>query len=104
MRNRNRRAARPNLETVEPRVVPSAIGIHGRHMQDVAAHVGQVNRSIKQAEDFQRENEQALKRLQRQEHQVYVHSLERTPSALPTEAEKRASQVSDIFKSIGQGL
>src|SRR5262245_40988672 len=105
MRNRKRHIAQPVLEPMEPRVALSAIGIRAHHHgQVLAAHVGPMNNSTKQAEASQRENNQALKRLQRQEHQVYIRSLERTPSALPTPAEKRASDVSDLFKSIGQGL
>ncbi len=104
MCNRKRRSAQPILEPMEPRVALSAIGIHAHHARAVAAHVGQVNGTVKQAEAFERENNEALKRLEQQQHLVYVHSLERTPSALPTEAEKEASQLSNIFKSIGQGL
>ena len=79
------------LEPMEPRVVPSAIGIHAHHEQVVAAHVGRMNNSVAQAKASQRENNKALKLLQQQENLVHVHSLEQIPSALPTKAEQEAT-------------
>ena len=83
MSNR-RHTAQPMLESMETRVVPSAIGIRAHHMQAVAAHVRRINNPVTQAEASQRANNQALKLLHQQENLVHVHSLERIPSALPT--------------------
>ena len=91
MRNRKRHTAQPMLEPMEPRVVPSVTGIHAHHEQVVAAHVGQMHDSVKEATASPRENNKALKQLQQQEYLVHVRSLERTPSALPTAAEQAAS-------------
>ena len=104
MRNRKRHAAQPVLESMEPRVVPSALSIHAHHEQVVAAHVGRVDNSQTQAEASQRENNQALKLLYQQEHLVHVHSLERRPSALPTKAEQEATQTSSFVKSLQSAL
>ena len=104
MRNRKRHIARPMLESMEPRVVPSAIAVHAHHERAVAAHVGQLNNSAQHADATQRKNNQALKNLQQQENVVHMHALERRPSALPTEAEKVASETSSFVKSIESAL
>jgi hypothetical protein len=104
MRNRRRHIARPMLESMEPRVVPSAIAIHAHHVRAVAAHVGQLNNSAKHADATQRENHQALKNLQQQENLVHMHSLERTASALPTKAEQEATETSSFLKSLESAL
>ena len=104
MRNRKRHIARPMLESMEPRVVPSAIAVHAHHLRTVAAHVGQLNNSAQHGDATQRKNNQALKNLQQQENLVHMHSLERRPSALPTEAEKVASETSSFVKSIESAL
>jgi len=92
------------LEPMEPRVAPSVMGIHAHHGRAVAAHVGQINNSVKQAEASQHANNEAWKRLQNQLHLIHMRSLEQTPSALPTPAEKAASQISNVFQSIGRSL
>ena len=102
MSNRKRHTARPILEPMEHRVTPSVMGIQAHHGQAVAAHVGQMNNPIKQAKASQYANNEALKRLQQQEHLVHIHSMQRTPSALPTPAEKAASEISNVFQSIGK--
>jgi hypothetical protein len=104
MRNRKRRAAQPILEQMETRVVPSALSIHAHHEQAVAAHVGRANDSVAQTKASQRENNKALKQLRQQEHLVYVHSLEKIPSALPTKAEQEATQTSSFVKSLESAL
>jgi hypothetical protein len=104
MPNRQRRSARPALEPMEPRVVPSALGPLARHAERAAAHVRPINDSVRQTNASQRENNEALLRLRQQEALVHMRSLERTPSALPTPAEQRASQISNIFTEIGKSL
>jgi hypothetical protein len=104
MSNRKRRIARPMLESMEPRVVPSAIAVHAHHLRTVAAHVDVASNSAKQAKATQQENNQALKNLQQQQNLVHMHSLERRPSALPTEAEKVASETSSFLKSLESAL
>jgi hypothetical protein len=104
MRKGKQHTAQPNLETMEPRVAPSILGILAHQGQTVAAYVGQINNSIKEDKASQHANNEALKLLQHQQYLVHLHSLEQIPSALPTEAEKAASQVSNIFASIGRSL
>jgi hypothetical protein len=104
MCNRKRRIAQPMLESMEPRVVPSAVSIHAGEGHAVPANVAQMNETVKQAKASQRKNNEALQRLQHQQHIIYVHSLERTPSAAPTEAQKVASSISNLFKNLGQSL
>lgn len=104
MRNRKQRAARPMLEMMETRVVPSTMGHLAHRAEVVAAHVNTVSRAVKEAETSARENTEALQRLERQEQLIHVRSLERTPSAAPTAAEQRASQISGILSSIGKSL
>ena len=104
MHNRKRRAVQPMLEAMEHRVVPSALGVHAHHEQAVTAHVGRMDSSVTQTKASERENNKALKQLQQQEHLVYVHSLEKIPSALPTKAEQEASQASSFVKSLESAL
>jgi hypothetical protein len=52
----------------------------------------------------ERANNKALQLLQHQEQLVHARSLERKATALPTPAEQRATQVSNIFKQIGASL
>jgi hypothetical protein len=104
MRNRKRHSARPVLEAVEPRVAPSSMGIQAHHRADVVAHVVPISNPARLAEQSQRANDKAIKRLEDQLAQIYVRSLQHTPSAIPTKAEQEASQVSNVFKSIGQSL
>jgi hypothetical protein len=102
--NRNRFTARPMLEPMEPRMVPSALGPLARHAERTAAHIRPITDSDRQIQESQRENNEALQRLQRQENLVHARSLERTPSALPTPAEQRAGEVSNVLKEIGQSV
>jgi hypothetical protein len=92
------------LESIEPRVAPSGVGLHIHHERVVAAHVGRVDNSIKFVEASERKNNEALKRLLHQLEMIHIRSLERTPSALPTKAQQVASKLSNLFKSIGQSL
>jgi hypothetical protein len=104
MPSRKARSARPALEPMEARVVPSALGPLARHAERAAAHVRPINSSARQLNASERQNNEALQRLQQQENLVHMRSLERTPSALPTAAEQRASQISNIFSEIGKSL
>ena len=104
MCNRKRHTAQPMLELMEGRVVPSALGVSAHHVAAMVAHIGRIKNPVKQASAFQRENYQALKNLQHQEHLVHVRSLERTPSAAPTPEQKAASALSNFFKSAGSSL
>ena len=54
--------------------------------------------------ESERQNNEALRSLQQQLNLVHAHALERTPSAIPTAAEQRATQVSNIFKSLESAL
>ena len=103
MRNRKRPYAQPMLEPMEPRVALSVTAIHVHHERAVVAHVGQVS-SAKAAEQLERKNHEAMRNLQQQLAVVHEHALERTPSAIPTAAEQRATQVSNIFKSLEGAL
>ncbi len=103
MRNRKRHTAQPMLETMEPRVAPSVAGIHVHHERVVAAHVAHVSVTKETAESPHKNNE-ALRNLEQQIKVVQEHALERTPSAIPTAAEQRATQVSNIFKSLESAL
>ncbi len=104
MRDRKRRNVRPSLEMVEERVVLSAIGHLAHRAEVVAAHVNTVNHAVEKADAAAQLNSEALARLQHQEQLIHMRSLEHKPSALPTPAEQRASQVSNIFSSIGKSL
>jgi hypothetical protein len=104
MRDRKRRNLRPSLEMVESRVVLSTVGHLAHHAEVVAAHVNTVNRAVAKADADARENSEALARLQLQEQLIHARSLEHRPSALPSAAEQRASQISNIFGSIGKSI
>jgi hypothetical protein len=104
MRNRKRRNVQPTLEMVEARVVLSTVGHLAHRAEVVAAHVNTVNRAVDKADASARLNSEALARLQSQEQLIHERSLEHRPSALPTPAEQRASQVSNLFGSIGKSL
>jgi len=104
MRNRKQHTARPILELMEPRVAPSVLGIQAHHGQAVAANFAQINNPVKVANAIQHENNEAWKHLQQQQHLVYIHSLQHTPSALPTPEQKAVSEISNIFKSMGKSL
>jgi len=104
MSNRKRPTAQPILEPMEPRVAPSVMGIQAHHWQAVAAHVGQMQNPIKEAKSSHLGNNEALKRLQQQLHLIQIRSMEHTPSALPTQAEKAVSEISNIFQSMGKSL
>jgi hypothetical protein len=104
MRNRKRRDARPDLELMETRVVPSVLGVTHHRWRAVEVHVGAISNSVRQATASQRHNNEALKRLEHQENLVRIRSLERMPSALPTAAEKRAGQISNLIQSIEKSL
>ncbi len=100
MPNRQRRNVRPMLEPMETRVVPSALGPLARHAERAAAHVRPINDSVRQPTASQRENNEALlaPATSRGSWCICGH-WRRTPSALPTPAEQRASQISNIFSS-----
>jgi hypothetical protein len=104
MRHRNRHALRPALEPMEHRVVPSVMGVLARQAERAAAHVRPVQHSVRQSVVSPSENNEALMRLQRQEALIYKRSLMRTPSAAPTPAEQRASEISNTLKQIGDSL
>ena len=104
MSKRKRHTVRPMLEPMEPRVVPSGIGINPHHVQALTAHVGRIHNSVAQAKAGQRANNQALKVLRQQENLVHIHSLERIPSALPTKAEQEATETSSFLKSLESAL
>jgi hypothetical protein len=103
MRNRKRHTAQPMLEPMEPRVAPSVTSIHIHHERAVSAHVSDMSVAKTDAAS-QRQNAAALRNLQQQLNVVHAHALERTPSAIPTAAEQRATQISNIFKSLEGAL
>jgi hypothetical protein len=104
MDNRKRRSARPVLEAMECRVVPSAMGLASHQVRVVVAHVETMNHATKTPKETQRSVNQGLKRLQQQLALVQEHAHERAPSARETPAEKAASQTSSLFKSIFASL
>lgn len=103
MRNRKRHSAQPTLEPMESRVALSVTAMHIQHERAMTAHVAHVN-TTKESVESQRQNNEALRNLQQQLNLVHAHALERTPSAIPTAAEKRATQISNIFKSLEGAL
>jgi uncharacterized protein (DUF342 family) len=106
MRNRKRRSRQPMLEAMETRFMPSFSSVHVQHMHHervVAVHVHEAS-SKNDTTSSERANNEALKNLQQQLQVVHEHALERTPSAIPTEAEKQATQVSNLFKSLESAL
>jgi hypothetical protein len=104
MNNRKQRTAQPMLDPMEIRLAPSSIAISAHQVQAVAAHVDRMHNPAIQAKAGERANNQALNTLKQQEHLVYVHSLERIPSALPTKAEQVATQTSAFMKSLQSAL
>jgi len=60
--------------------------------------------SAKTSTELQRKNNEAMRSLEQQLNVVHEHALERTPSAIPTAAEQRATQISNIFKSLEGAL
>jgi hypothetical protein len=104
MSNRKRRVAQPGLEAMELRVVPSVSVPRAHHELVVAAQVGKMHDSAKEAPASQRENNEALKHLQQQVYQIHVRSLEHTASAIPTAAEQAATATSNLFKSLESAL
>jgi hypothetical protein len=104
MFERKRRTVQPMLESMESRVVPSAMGVHAHPVRDVSAVVGSASGSTKELRAAEQKNASALKELAHQQAVVHSHSLEHIATALPTAAEQAASQISNIFKSIGQSL
>jgi hypothetical protein len=106
MCNRKRHTARPTLEQMETLVMPSVVGIlaHAHHAKAVSAHVRRVSDGVKQADTSEHDNNEALMSLRQQQNLVQVHAHEKTPSAIPTAAEKAASAIPDFFKSLGSAL
>jgi hypothetical protein len=103
MRHRRRHTVQPMLEPMESRVSLSVTTIHIHHDRAVAAHIDRVS-SAKTPTELQRKNNEAMHSLEQQLNVVHEHALERTPSAIPTAAEQRATQVSNIFKSLESAL
>jgi hypothetical protein len=103
MRNRKRHTVQPMLEPMESRVALSATAVHVHHERVVAAHFDRVSSATTPTE-MERQNNKAMRSLQQQLNVVHEHALERTPSAIPTAAEQRATQVSNIFKSLEGAL
>jgi hypothetical protein len=104
MDRRKRRALEPHLESMEDRVVLSVTSVslqHLHHQRAVAAHVAKVSVA---KEPKANANNEALRNLNQQLKVVHEHALERTPSAIPTAAEQRATQISNIFKSLESAL
>ena len=81
MSNRKRLAIEPMLERMEPRVVPSALGLTSHQVRVVAAHVDHINKPTKNPKETQHAINEGLKRLRQQLAQIQARSLERTPSA-----------------------
>jgi hypothetical protein len=104
MCNRKRRPLQPMLEPMEPRVVPSQMGLVARHDRLVASHVGQVNTSAKHPKVTQHSINAGLMHLQQQLALIQTRSKEHTPSAQETPAEKATTETSSLFKSIFASL
>jgi hypothetical protein len=100
MRNRKRRTLQPTLEAMEPRVAPSVTVIHVHQGRPVVSHVDQLGKPVEKANDTQHAINAGLRRLQQQLSLIHTHSLERTPSAAETPAEKVTTETSSLFKSV----
>ncbi len=100
MRNRKRRCARPMLESMEPRVVPSVVGIVSHHHPEkvAPAHVGQVSTSVREANASERKNNEALRSLEQQEHLVEVHAREKSPQPCQRKRNSRPRKYQALSK------
>jgi hypothetical protein len=104
MRNRKRRNVQPTLESMETRVVPSTVGVGLHHARVATAHIHRAHETTAQSANNQNANNEALKKLQQQLALIHTHSLEHTPSARETPAEKVTTETSSLFKSIFASL
>jgi hypothetical protein len=104
MSNRKRRTAQPLLEPMESRVVPSALGIQSHQVRAVASHVEHINKAAKTPKETQHTINEGMRRLQQQLAQIHARSLERTPSARETPAEKVTTETSSLLKSVFASL
>ena len=100
MNNRKRRNARPTLEPMECRFVPSSMGFEAHHGRLVESHVQQANTTAKEPKATQHSINSGLRRLQQQLAQIETRSKERTPSAQETPAEKATKETSSLLKSV----
>ena len=100
MSNRKRRQVQPVLESMENRVVPSSMGFAVRHGRLVESHVHQVSTAAKKPTVTQHSINNGLRQLQQQLALIHTRSLERTPSAVETPAEKASTETSSLLKSV----
>jgi hypothetical protein len=106
MDRRKRRALAPLFESMEDRVVLSVTSVslqHLHHQKAAAVHVAKMSVATGSKANA-KSNDAALRNLQQQLEVVHEHALERTPSAIPTAAEKQATEVSNVFKSLESAL
>ena len=104
MRNRKRRAVQPMLESMEHRVVPSSMGAAAHEVRVVASQVDRVNKPVQHAKVDAHTMNAGLRKLQQQLELIQTRSMERTPSAQETPAEKATTETSSLFKSIFASL
>ena len=91
---RKRHTARPRLETMEMRVVPSAVGVHQHTEQVIAAHVSRVHaHDEKVATNRTDRREAALRHHHHVKHTPAVHDTE--TAAAKTAAAKAAATAGD---------
>ncbi len=100
MCKRNRRTLQPMLEPMEPLVAPSVTVIHVHQGRPVTSHVDQINKSAEKTKGTQHALNEGLTRLRQQLSLIHTRSLERTPSAVETPAEKVKTETSSLFKSV----
>jgi hypothetical protein len=104
MDRRKRRALAPLFESMEDRVVLSVTSVSLQHLHhQKAVHVAKASVATGSKANA-KSNNAALRNLQQQLEVVHEHALERTPSAIPTAAEKQATEISNVFKSLESAL
>jgi hypothetical protein len=110
MRKRKQRAIQPMLEAMETRFMPSAtsgqieLRIQHLHHERVMDSQRSEMKAMNHSTVNEQKNNAALQNYKQQLQVVHEHALERTPSAIPTAAEQRATQVNNIFKSLESAL
>jgi hypothetical protein len=99
---RKRHPARPRLESMETRVVPSVMGVHAHAEQAVAAHVRQLHAHEERVATTRTDRRDAALRHQ---HPVkHTVSIEQTGSKSAKPAPTKTGGIAGFFKSIFAGL
>jgi len=104
MRNRKRFAIQPLLEPMEPRVVPSLMSLAAHDPRAAVAHLDHSAKTAKHPAENQHTINVGLRRLEQQLALIKTRSMERTPSAAETPAEKVQSETSSLLKNIEASL